>query len=328
MAQAMTLFAQSQQQPVGGQGSNPFRLAPPGPFDGTDTPDKREKATTFIHQCEMHFETAPAVYSLDRIKIIFASTHLQGRAALWARSYTTPEAAQQCTWDVFRTLFLTSFGLASREYLAEGELLGLRQGNTSVGEYTARFNSLVGLMPGWNNAALRGVFRHGLRSDVELSVRAHDGYTEMSLLDIQNLAARYDRPAIPTERPRRETSRAPTFQPAEMAAPFSFAPGPPPVSSSLPPPPVDQGGPMDLSAARQPNPAAPCFRCHQMGHFANQCPNPRAPPESAPAWIKAAKQRHSMQVAGATLQPSSSAASAGAAYDLSAYDDIPLWTPN
>ena len=322
MAQAMTLFAQSQQQPVGGQGSNPFRLAPPGPFDGTDTPDKREKATTFIHQCEMHFETAPAVYSLDRIKIIFASTHLQGRAALWARSYTTPEAAQQCTWDVFRTLFLTSFGLASREYLAEGELLGLRQGNTSVGEYTARFNSLVGLMPGWNNAALRGVFRHGLRSDVELSVRAHDGYTEMSLLDIQNLAARYDRPAIPAERPRRETPRAPTFQPAEMAV-SPFVPGPTPVSSSLSPPAADQGGPMDLSAAR-PSPGVWCFRCYQQGHFANQCPNPKVSAESAPAWVQAAKRKHAMQIAGASFRPSSAGASVGPSHD----EDVLLWTPN
>jgi hypothetical protein len=317
LAEAMSFLAHQQGRPAGGESINPLRLAPPVTFDGRDAPDKRERATTFIHQCELHFETAEQVYMSDRSRIIFASTHLSGQAALWSRSYTLPAAAH-CTWETFKTLFLTAFGMASREYLVESELLDLRQGQGSVGEYTARFNSLVGLIPEWNNAALRGVFRHGLRPDIELSIRAHNDYSGMSLLDIQNLAAQYDRPAPPVEHPRRDTPR--THAPPPPVAP------PPQESSFVPPsaPPQDLAEPMDLSGTRG-DKLVTCFRCYQTGHYANQCSLPKVSIDKAPAWIQAAAKRHytrPMQLAAATL---------GSAVQPVMWDepegDYGVWTP-
>ena len=126
----------------------------------------------FIVQCELIFEQQPRLYATNRARIAFVVSSLGGRALEWA---TGPVGYH---YETFTTKFRAAFDPSHW-------LFTLQQEGRSVAEYAIEFHTLAEEV-GWNEAALRDMFYHGLEDQLKdkLAVRGESGpLTEYIALD-------------------------------------------------------------------------------------------------------------------------------------------------
>jgi hypothetical protein len=147
-----------------------FRRHNPPEFKGEIDP---EKADLWMQGMERIFG---AIRCSEESKVVYATYQLRGDAEYWWKSAKRiAEAAQEViTWDVFQRKFLERYFHQSARTKLGDDFLKLRQGNMSIGEYAAKFESLSRYFKffrdGVDDSYMCHRFQEGLRYDIQDSV--------------------------------------------------------------------------------------------------------------------------------------------------------------
>uniref|UniRef100_A0A674MXQ5 Gypsy retrotransposon integrase-like protein 1 n=1 Tax=Takifugu rubripes TaxID=31033 RepID=A0A674MXQ5_TAKRU len=128
---------------------------------------------SFLLQCSLVFDLQPLTYPSDRARIAFMVNLLSGRAAQWATAVLENQTPASSSFPVFTAEFRRVFELPIQSSEASSQILSLRQGSSSVADYSIRFRILAA-RSGWNDAALQGVFTQGLSDDLKDELAARE----------------------------------------------------------------------------------------------------------------------------------------------------------
>ncbi|KAL0157331.1 hypothetical protein M9458_048577, partial [Cirrhinus mrigala] len=119
------------------------------------------KCNGFLLQCTLYFEMQPQRFPTERSKTAFITSLLSGRALDWADALWQAENPIIGSLTSFVKHFKEVFGKATGKLSPSDELYRLRQGSSSVSDYTLRFRT-VATLSGWNEPALCSAYRQGL----------------------------------------------------------------------------------------------------------------------------------------------------------------------
>ncbi|MBW0567487.1 hypothetical protein O181_107202 [Austropuccinia psidii MF-1] len=162
-------------------------------FDGTQT----FKVRSFLQSFLLVFHNDPANISQHRMKVLYATSFLIGRAAKWIEPYLSNLANQDSnyipnSWPTFESQLFTLFGDPNEVRNAEAELVSLRMkegGHVSL--YIADFRSLVSRIGDWGERALIHHFRKGLPSRILDQLASHPSRID-SLQDLMDITLELD----------------------------------------------------------------------------------------------------------------------------------------
>ena len=147
-----------------------FRCHDPPKFRGDVDP---EKADLWLQEIEKIFEV---LHTPAEVKVSYATYLLLGDAEYWWRSTRLMMEAnnQEITWETFREKFLDKyFPISARTKLGD-DFLKVRQGNMTIGEYAAKFESLSRYFRFFRQTVDEGYMCHrfmeGLRYEIQDSV--------------------------------------------------------------------------------------------------------------------------------------------------------------
>ncbi|KAF4089148.1 hypothetical protein AMELA_G00063230 [Ameiurus melas] len=208
----------------------------------------------FLLQCSLYFAAHPEMS--DTCKVIIFMELLTGRAQLWATAEW--EGNPNPTYKQLVTRFRTVFDYCPDKRETGEELLTIQQESRSVWEYALDFRT-VAARCGWNDAALKTMFRGGLNADVTRELVCRDD--RASLDDLITLANRLDRLLRQREQgPGGETRSCQETKEEPMQLGQALLP------------------PQELERRRQ---ERLCFYCGEKGHFIRGCPRRPSAPETA-----------------------------------------------
>lgn len=247
-------------------------ISSPRPYDGDF-----ENCATFIMQCELVFYHQPSMFTSSAARIAYMTNLLTGRAAQWATASWSMGPAFCFNYPDFASELRKVFHHPVSGQDPGTRLSRLQQGNSRVSDYAVEFR-LAAMESGWNDQALRVVFRRGLSEAVKDQLATRE--EPSSLDELIGLAIRID--GRLQER-RREQNRRRSPPNRYRSSPPDRTPAPP-----MPPavewhasPSTDTGDePMQLGRTRL-NPAERearfraglCLYCGQRGHLIRTCPN-------------------------------------------------------
>lgn len=172
-----------------------FKAGQPKPFSGG-----AEKFKEFVVSLGLIFRLQSQRFPDEETKIFFASTFLEGKAALWWRPFLEDKLQhaeheiQPQTRELFESFVAFTEGLRAysgvreEEKEAERKLYELKQTGT-VMHYAAQFRSISTLL-GWNDQALAYHFHKGLKP--EIRARYINFARPTSLNDLIDDAAEHD----------------------------------------------------------------------------------------------------------------------------------------
>ncbi|KAL0169271.1 hypothetical protein M9458_033867, partial [Cirrhinus mrigala] len=123
------------------------------------------KCNGFLLQCTLYFEMQPQRFPTERSKTAFITSLLSGRALDWADALWQAENPIIGSLTSFVKHFKEVFGKATGKLSPSDELYRLRQGSSSVSDYTLRFRT-VATLSGWNEPALCSAYRQGLNISI------------------------------------------------------------------------------------------------------------------------------------------------------------------
>ncbi len=107
----------------------------------------------------------PQRFPTERSKVAFLISLLSGRALSWAKAIWNANTSLINSYIAFTNHFKEVFELATGALSVSDQLLRLRQGTSSTHDYTLQFRTLAATC-GWNEAALIGVYRQGLDTNI------------------------------------------------------------------------------------------------------------------------------------------------------------------
>ena len=165
-----TLVQERDVEPAEYRGLMAFRKNHPPKFSGDYDP---EGARLWLAETEKIFE---AMGCLEEHKVLYATFMLQGEAENWWKfvkpSFVAPGGV--IPWNAFKDKFLENYFPRDLRKRKAREFLDLKQGNMSVGEYTAKFNELLQYWPQYQDARneedLCAQFENGLRLEIQQAV--------------------------------------------------------------------------------------------------------------------------------------------------------------
>ncbi|MBW0530409.1 hypothetical protein O181_070124 [Austropuccinia psidii MF-1] len=104
----------------------------PDSFDGTQA----HKLRGFIQSCQLIFHSYPANFFSDRVKVLYSTSFLTGRAGKWIEPYLSNISNEDPSyllnnWKLFETQLFTLFGDPNEVRKAEQELDNLRMKESS-----------------------------------------------------------------------------------------------------------------------------------------------------------------------------------------------------
>uniref|UniRef100_A0A3B1JS24 CCHC-type domain-containing protein n=1 Tax=Astyanax mexicanus TaxID=7994 RepID=A0A3B1JS24_ASTMX len=177
-------LASANQAPVSSPAIAPssacFPVSKPDKYDGS--PDL---CRGFLLQMSLFFVNSPV--SVDAARISFFISRLTGKALDWATAIWS--SIENSTYEHFLREFRLVFDHPHHGQ-SQGELLvQLRQGNRPVSDFALEFRTLAA-GSGWNEPALRVMFRNGLRADILAELACKDD--GLSLDELISLAIRLD----------------------------------------------------------------------------------------------------------------------------------------
>ncbi|XP_072151463.1 uncharacterized protein [Setaria viridis] len=122
----------------------------------------------------------------DREKVLYAAGRLEGAAADWWDAYTTAHAnANAITWEEFRNSFRTHHIPAGVMKLKQKEFLALKQGNMTISEYRDKFTQLSRYAPNEvdTDEKRQERFLDGLIGPLNYQLQSHTFPNFQTLLD-------------------------------------------------------------------------------------------------------------------------------------------------
>lgn len=126
----------------------------------------------------------------ENSKIIHFMELLTGKALLWATVEWEQGGNVTNTYDQLTARFRTFFDHSPDNRETGEELLSLKQGSRCVADYALKFRT-VAARSGWNQPALKTVFRQGLNADIMTELACRDD--QLTLDSLIDLAIRLDR---------------------------------------------------------------------------------------------------------------------------------------
>ncbi|MBW0571438.1 hypothetical protein O181_111153 [Austropuccinia psidii MF-1] len=123
----------------------------PDSFDGTQA----HKLRGFIQTCQFIFHNDPANFFSDKMKVLYSTSFLTGRAGKWIEPYLSNISNEDPSyllnnWQLFETQLLTLFGNPNEVRKAEQELDNMRMKESGhVSLYIADFRSLMSRIGDW-----------------------------------------------------------------------------------------------------------------------------------------------------------------------------------
>jgi hypothetical protein len=181
---------------------------------------------------------------------MYAAGRLQGCASAWWDAYTAAHATPDTiTWDEFTINFRSHHIPSGVMKIKKKEFLSLKQGGMSVSECRDKFTELscYAAEDVAEDRKKQEMFLDGLAGSLQYQLMS---YTFPNFQQFQQSAQQFQRPVPQTPRP--------ASQPSQQRAPVGT-----PVRSVAPPNPT----------------TTTCFKCGELGHYANACPK-RNPPHT------------------------------------------------
>ena len=120
---------------------------------------------TFLNKCSMHFALQPRTFATEESKVAFTLTLLSGKAALWGTAVWENQHPCCASFHALSEEMRRVYDRATAGREAAHQLSDLRQGTSSVTDYSIEFRTLAAACQ-WNEAAQWDRFLHGLSDRV------------------------------------------------------------------------------------------------------------------------------------------------------------------
>ena len=246
----------------------------------------------------------------DREKVLYAAGHLTGSAGDWWDAYVAAHAnADTITWDEFTAAFRQHHIPIGIMQQKKKEFLALKQRGMSVAQYRDMFIQLSRYAPDEvaDDARKQAIFMDGLAGPLQCLLLAHTFDSFQQLVD-KAIVLEFKRAEL-GEQKRKAVSQGapgsgsrPRYSPYQQGTPFrpggqgggfgQQSPRPmlqfqrsgpqtprpgfqqfrPALTGASPVRPISSGAPVGNA----------CFKCGEVGHYANNCPKRGSPVTPAP----------------------------------------------
>jgi len=143
----------------------------------------------FLFQCRLLFEHSPGSFPNDTKKISFILSQLTGRALEWAEARFSSESSFSCSFSEFISEFSQVFNHDSDKTIDSRALLDLKQGKSTVAEFSIDFR-VKAAASGWNECALKSAYFKALNDNIKDELATVD--EPASLEDLIRLTIRLD----------------------------------------------------------------------------------------------------------------------------------------
>lgn len=135
-------------------------MAMPASFTG-----EAAECSGFLLQVQLFIQRQPQLFPSEDAKVAFLISLLSGKALNWAKAVWNNNNPIIHSFEQFSAHFSDVFSTTSGALSISDQILRLRQGSSSVSEYTLQFRTLAAAS-GWGEVALLGAYRHGLNPDI------------------------------------------------------------------------------------------------------------------------------------------------------------------
>ncbi len=147
----------------------------------------RETCGPFLTNCSLLFALQPRTFATEPAKVAFVINHLTGKARLWGTAEWERRSPACASFDLFAAELRKVFGFENCGSESARGLMGLKQGDRTVADYSIDFRTRAS-QSRWNSSALCDAFLHGLADYIKDELVSHD--TPLTLDGVIDLAIR------------------------------------------------------------------------------------------------------------------------------------------
>ncbi|XP_073221486.1 uncharacterized protein [Cicer arietinum] len=253
---------------------NEFRRQDPPKFKGEHDPDK---ADLWLQEIEKIFEI---LHCSDNAKVEYATYLMIGEAEYWWRGAKKMMETnhEELTWEAFKNKFLEKYFPKSARAEKEAQFLKLYQGNLTIAEYAAKFESLAKHFRYFLNQIdeeyMCERFESGLRYEIKelvgpLEIRQYQVLVEKCKKVEQMKQSRLNRGVVGGPiRPQGHNDQHNRGKQHQQYKPYARPLG---NARDQPRPQNGEGQGPKVPSQNQAYPVK-CFRCNREGHKMSECP--------------------------------------------------------